>query len=184
MDVVKGKKVVLVVASEGYQPLEYLETKKQLEANGIRVVTASDRAGGAIATDKSTTPVDITIDQLNVHQYDGIFFIGGSGALTCLDNSTSAHLIAQAKHNQIPYGAICISTRIVAKAGGLTGKKATGWDGDNALGVIYKLNGVNYQEGEPIVTDGLVVTALGPDAAKEFAQGIIRVLTKKVLQKD
>ena len=55
---------------------------------------------------------------------------------------------------------------------------------DNALGVIYKLNGVNYQEGEPIVTDGLVVTALGPDAAKEFAQGIIRVLTKKVLQKD
>ncbi|MBI2775385.1 DJ-1/PfpI family protein [Candidatus Dependentiae bacterium] len=182
MNVVKDKKVVLIIASEGFQPIEYLETKKQLEAQGVKVLTASDRAGGAIATDNSTAPVDTTIDQLDGNQYDGIFLIGGSGALECLDNSTTAHLITQAKHSDAPYGAICISTRILAKAGALTGKKATGWNGDNALGVIYKLHGVDYQEEKKIVTDGLIVTAAGPEDAKDFAQGIIRVLTKKELQ--
>lgn len=181
MNVVHGKKVVLIVASEGYQPLEYEITKNELEANDIEVLTASDRAGGAVATDGSTTPVDFTIDQLNVGSYHGIFFIGGSGALDCLDHSTSYHLIAQAKDRKVPYGAICIATRILAKAGGLTGKKATGWDGDHALEVIYKLNGVTYEEGKEMVVDGLVVTAAGPKSAKEFSQGIIRVLTIKAL---
>ncbi|OQA36035.1 MAG: DJ-1/PfpI family protein [Candidatus Dependentiae bacterium ADurb.Bin331] len=181
MNVVHDKKVVLIVASEGYQPLEYEITKNELEAEGIEVLTASDRAGGAVASDGSTTPVDLTIDQLNIGSYDGIFFIGGSGALDCLDHSTSYHLIAQAKDRKIPYGAICISTRILAKAGGLTGKKATGWDGDHALSVIYKLNGVTYEEGKEMVTDEYVVTASGPKSAKEFAQGIIRLLTIETL---
>jgi putative intracellular protease/amidase len=181
MNVVHGKKVVLIVASEGYQPLEYEITKNELESNDIEVLTASDRAGGAVATDGTTTLVDFTIDQLNVASYDGIFFIGGSGALDCLDHSTSYHLIAQAKDRTVPYGAICISTRILAKAGGLTGKKATGWDGDHALAVIYKLNGVIYDEGKEMVVDGLVVTATGPHSAKEFSQGIIRVITIKAL---
>lgn len=184
MDVVKNQVVVLIVASQGYQPLEYLETRRLLEQEGITVLTASDKKGGAIATDNTTTPVDMLVSEINPEDYNGIFFIGGSGALECLDTSTSYHLISQARKFFVPYGAICISTRILAKAGGLVGRRATGWDGDHALQTILTINKAVYVDDKPVVTDGLVVTATGPESIKEFAEGIVRVLTKKTLRED
>ncbi len=178
-----GKKVIFIVASNGYQSIEYSVPKRILESINIRVFTASDKPGGAIAGDKSTTPVDVTLDDLNVQDYDGVFFIGGPGAMECLDNSISYRIAAQAKKNNIPYGAICVSTRILAKANALEGKKATGWDGDNALETILRGNGAEYVK-KDIVTDGLVVTAIGPKTADLFAEGIIRVLTKKLLKQE
>ena len=74
-----------------------------------------------------------------------------------------------------PYGAICISSRILAAAGVLSGKKATGWDDDNKLAHIFKKHNVEYIK-ESIVIDENVVTAIGPSAAQEFAQGILKVL--------
>lgn len=176
-----GKKVVFIVASDGYQSIEYNTPKEILKTRGIRVFTASDRAGGAVANDKSTTVVDIIIEKLRVQDYDGIFFIGGPGAMEHLDNSISYRIASEAKKHGIPYGAICISTRILAKANALQGVKATGWDDDNALETILKGNGAEYVK-KDIVTDGLVVTATGPKTADLFAEGIIRVLTKKMLK--
>lgn len=178
----KGKRVVLIVASDGYQPIEYSIPKRILEKYGITVITASDKPGGAIASDKSTTPVDITIDQLDPKNYDGVFFIGGPGAMECLDNPTSYHIATVAKNNDIPYGGICITPRILAKAKTLEGKKVTGWDGDNALETILRGNGAEYAKGHDICTDDLVVTAVGPKSAEKFAEGIMRVLTKKALK--
>ena len=176
----KGKKVVFVIADEGFQQVEYGVPKGILEAEGIKVITASNKPGGAVAVDNSTTPVDITLDQLNVADYDGIFFIGGGGAMDNLDHDLSYKIINEARRLNIPFGAICISTRILAKAGALVGVKVTGWDDDNALETILKGNKAIYEKA-PIVTDGLVVTATGPQSAKEFAEGIKRVLTKKAL---
>ena len=179
---VRGKKVVFIVASNGYHEIEYGIPKAILEQSGVKVITASDKPDGAVAKDKSTTPVDITLDKIKVTDYDGIFFIGGPGALDCLDNSTSYHIISEAKKHEIPYGAICISPRILAKAYGLQGKRATGWNGDNALETIFKSFDVTYVTRDNVVVDGLVVTATGPKAAKEFAQGIMQVLAKKISQ--
>jgi protease I len=184
MEFLKGKKVVFVVASDGYQSIEYSIPKAILEHYGIRVLTASDKAGGAIAHDGSTTPVDVTIEELSVTDYDGIFFIGGPGAMNHLDNATSYHIAAEAKKHNIPYGAICISVRILAKADALRDKKATGWDGDAALETILRGNGAEYMKGHDIVTDGLVVTAVGPKTAEQFAEGIMRVLAKKALKEE
>ncbi len=183
MDYLKGKKVVFIVANDGYQPIEYSVPKRILEEKGITVITASDRPGGAIASDNSTTPVDITIEELKPENYDGIFFIGGPGAMEHLDNSISYAIANKAMNLGIPYGAICISTRILAKGKTLEGVRVTGWDGDNALETILRGNGAEYAKGHDIVTDGLVVTATGPKAAEQFADGIMRVLTKKHLKK-
>lgn len=175
-----GKKVLFIIASDGFQPIEYGVPKKILEQQGIQVITASDKPGGAVASDKSTALVDITLDQINATDYDGIFFIGGPGAMEHLDNPTSYHIACEARKHTIPYGAICISTRILAKAYALEGKKATGWDDDNALKTILVGNSAIYDK-KDIVTDGLVVTATGPKTAELFADGILRVLTKKAL---
>lgn len=177
------KKVVFIIASDGFQPTEYGVPKKILEEQGIQVITASNKPGGAVASDKSTIPVDITLDNINPTDYDGIFFIGGPGAMEHLDNPTSYHIACMARKHKIPFGAICISPRILAKAYALEGKKATGWDEDNALETILVGHGAIYDK-KDIVTDGLVVTATGPKTAELFADGIIRVLTKKELGGD
>ncbi len=168
-------KVLLIVAHEGYQPTEYAEPKKILEDAGFAVVTASDKAGTATDKDGKTTPVDLTLKEVNVKDYEGIFFIGGPGALEHLDTKESYRIIKDSSDKHLPLGAICISTRILAKAGGLTRKRATGWDGDNELKEIYETYDVKYLP-EPVVVEENIVTAVGPSSAKTFGQEIVALL--------
>lgn len=121
------KKVLLIVAHDGYQPAEYAIPKKTLQNAGFDVVTASNKPGTATAKDKTTTPVDIVLGDVDIADYDGIFFIGGSGALDNLDHEISYDIINQAFRQEKILGAICISTRILAAAGVLTAHAATGW---------------------------------------------------------
>ncbi|MGE0009297.1 MAG: DJ-1/PfpI family protein [Candidatus Babeliales bacterium] len=179
-----GKKIVLVIASEGYHPVEYGVTKENLRKEGAIITTASDKPGGAVAKDNSTTPVDITLDALDAKNYDGIFFIGGPGTLKCLDNPTSYHIISQAKKHNVPYGAICIATRILAKAYGLQDKRATGWNEDLELNVLYPSFGATLVERHPVIIDERVVTAVGPAAADEFAKAIRQVVIEKELSSE
>lgn len=169
------KSILLVVAYEGFQQVEYNEPKKILQANGFKVVTASTKPGAAVAKDGSTTPVDILLNQVNPTDYAGIYFIGGPGALEHLDNDISYHILKQAQKHHVPFGAICISPRILAKAGVLTGKKATGWNDDHELEAIFKNHNVTYQK-QGVVVDGNIITATGPKTAQEFGNAIVKLL--------
>lgn len=169
------KTAVLVIAHRYYQPVEYNDTKRLLEQARITVITASNKAGTAIGTDGSRTAVNKTVAELNPDMYDGIFFIGGPGTLGHLDNNTSYSILKKTADKGKPFGAICISPRILAKSGVLTGKKATGWDGDNKLEGIFKKYDV-IREPKDVVIDGNIITATGPLAAKAFARGIINLL--------
>lgn len=168
-------KVLLVVANEGYQHIEYGIPKKILIDAEIYVETASDNAIPAIAKDGSTAQVDVTLDKVDPDEYDGIFFIGGPGALEHLDNDWSYRIIRHAAQNGIPLGAICISTRILAKAGILTNRKATGWDGDGELAELYKEYDVEYVR-KNLVIDKNIITAAGPQAAQEFGEQIVALI--------
>jgi putative intracellular protease/amidase len=176
----KGKKVLLVIASEAFQPIEYGVTKDVLEEAGVTVITASDKPGGAVATDNSVTPVDLKINDVRVGDYDGIFLIGGNGAMEKLDNEIVYDLIRNAVKRPMPYGAICVATRILAKANAIAGKQATGWNGDNALLAIYNGHGVTLID-KDVVIHGLLVTAVGPTSAEAFGKAILRVLNKAAL---
>lgn len=171
----KPKQVLLVIAHEGYQPIEYSVPKKILEEAGYTIVTASNKPGPAKATDDSETNVDITLDKVKMADYDGIFLIGGSGALENLDNQITYKLLKKAFDEHKIIGGICASARILAKAGILEGKQATGWDGDNQLSEVYKKHLVNYVR-EGVVVDPPFVTALGPAEAQKFGQNCVVLL--------
>ena len=106
--------------------------------------------------------------------YDGIFFIGGPGALEHLDNEKSYRLIKDAAQARMPFGAICVSTRILAKTGVLINKRATGWNDDGELNALYREYNVDYVP-EDVVVDGNIVTAAGPHAAKKFGKAIVEL---------
>ncbi len=171
------KKIVLLVAHDGYQPIEYGVTKEILSHNpAITVLTASNKPGEATAADESTTTVDLTVQEINPKEIDGLFLIGGPGALEGLDTPDVYALLQEMMSLDKPFGSICISSRILAKAGVLGGKKATGWDGDDELNGIFSEHAVTYTR-EPVTTDGTIVTATDPKAAERFGQSIIKVLS-------
>ena len=169
------KQVLLIIAHKGYQQHEYGGLKRILEKAGILVVTASDAGGTAIGKDGSTTVVDRELKDIQVTAYDGIYMIGGPGALPYLDTQEVHRIYNEAMLHEISYGAICISPRILAKAHVLVGKRATGWNGDGKLENIFKQNNVKYVA-EPVVIDGLVVTADGPESTERFGKAILRLI--------
>ena len=171
--------VLLVVASQGYQPIEYAIPKKLMEAAGFKVVTASNKPGIAKASDGSQTNVDITLDQVDAKDYDGIFFIGGPGAMKNLDNEISYKVIRHISKLGKPFGAICVSPRILAKAGVLQNKKAIGWESkDDPIRPVFEKYDAIYEK-KDVVVDGNIVTATCPAAASEFGRAIIQLVKKE-----
>ena len=171
--------VLLVIASEGFQQTEYGVTKNVLQDAGFTVATASNKPGTAVAKDGSTADVDTTLDHIVPSNYEGIFFIGGPGALDHLDNNTSYKIIQEAFQQHKPIGAICIATRILAHAGVLRDKYATGWNEDGLLGAIYTECRVTYLPEEKVVVDANVITATDPSAAEQFGKQIVQLLQSK-----
>lgn len=181
MSAISTLPVLLIIASQGYQPMEYGQPKKILETHGIKVVTASNKPGTAIAKDGTRAHVDITTDKVKVEDYSGIFLIGGSGALENLDNETTYKIVQQAKELGKPFGSICISTRILAHAGVINSKKVTGWNGDNELDAILKDSGAIYIKKTCVLdaSSGNIITAVDPSCAQEFGKKILEVLNKQ-----
>lgn len=169
------KKFLLVIAHEGFQPVEYYSAKAALEEAGNAVMTASDGAGEANpAYDGAPAKIDIDISDAKAADYDGVLIVGGPGALDHLDNDHVYRLAREAAAEGKIWGAICIATRILANAGVLKGRKATGWDGDNELGGILSKAGAEYLR-QPVAVDGRLVTATGPKAAEEWGRAIAKL---------
>jgi protease I len=170
-------KILLLIAQEGFQTKEYHDPKRVLEAAGHVVVTASLDGGTATSNIGEKTPVDIALREVRTTDYDGVFMIGGPGAPAFLDNAEAARIMTNAAAREgMCYGAICVSPRILAKEGVLSGKRATGWDLDHELAGIFEKNNV-YYERAPVVVDGRVITADGPASAEAFGEAIVRRLS-------
>lgn len=170
-----NKRVALIIAHEGFQPIEYGEPRRILEKHGVAITTVSDKAGEAISAFGDRVAVDATLGECEVNNYDGIFIIGGPGALQHLDRPEVHQLLRAAKLGGKLWGAICIAPRILAHADLLRGQRATGWNNDEQLADILVRAGAHYVA-EPCVVDGALVTADGPVSAAEFGETILRKL--------
>ena len=169
------KKVLLIIAHTGFQPVEYGETKKVLEEGGVEVVTGSNVPGPAISKTGEEQMIEVTLNEVKTQNYDSIFFIGGPGALDNLNNDESYRIIHEIVEMEKSWGAICIAPRILAEAGVLEGKKVAGWNEDGELPKILEEAGATYVP-EHVVVDGNLITADGPEAAEGFGKAIVEKL--------
>ncbi len=171
-------KVLLIIAQKGFQSKEYFDTKDVLQNEGIHVVTTAPLHEMAYSHMGDEVMPDLALSDVHITDYDGVFAIGGPGALEYLDTNETARIFIEAHQTEnYPYGAICIAPRILAKAGVLKNVRATGWDDDGKLQEAFDTYGVIRVE-ESVVVDGVVVTANGPAAARDFGKKIIEVLQK------
>ena len=191
----EGKKIAMIIAFRDFRDVEYFIPKEILEKVGAKITTCSTKMGTAIGADGGDTEVDILLENLNpaefddlqgksshdsiqsISSFDAIVFIGGPGCLQHLDNESSYKVAREVVKQNKVLGAICVGPMILAKAGVLSGKKATVWSSPMDKSPIRTLEeGGAIYEDKPVVVDGRIVTGNGPGAAKEFGEKLVKVL--------
>ena len=164
----------MIVASKEFRDEEYFETRGILEKAGFDIFVFSDKKGIALGKFGGEIEIKKSLEDLDISQFDCLLFVGGSGAIECLDNPASYFLINEAKNQKKVIAAICIAPLILAHAGILKGKKATVWSSELDKSALkeFRKQEVKYIP-EKSVVDGRIVTADGVNAIKEFCDNII-----------
>jgi len=166
------KKAVLVIAPKDFRDEELFYTKEELEKKGIKTTIASLKTGECIGKLGGKTNSEITINQISLKDFDAIIFVGGQGASVYFDNNMALKIAKEFYENKKVVAAICIAPSTLANAGLLKGKKATCFPSESGN---LKENGSIYT-GEPVTVDGKIITANGPQAARDFGKKIAEAL--------
>ncbi len=165
------KKVLSVIASENFQEIEYLESKKAIESFGNHVITSSQSklAHSKQGLDYS---VDLLLSEVDTKDYDAVMFIGGPGSIEHFDDLEWHHLSQSFFQLRKITSAICAAPIILGRAGLLKGKRATCWAGlSNELittGALYTASSLER--------DDLIITGDGPSSAYDFGLLVAKAL--------
>jgi deglycase len=167
--------VLYVVAPERFRDEELLEPRRLLEQYGAGVTVVSTRAGTAVGMLGARIAVHATIRQADALRFDALVVAGGAGAPAHLWND--APLLALVKRFHLagkPVAAICLSGAVLARAGVLRDRRATVFPTARAI-LELRRGGAAYTP-EPVVVDGTVLTASGPEAAGAFGAALLQLL--------
>jgi protease I len=167
-------RVLFVIAPERFRDEELEVPRRALETAGCRVEVASTKTGTARGMLGASVKVERSLADAG-EDWDAVVFVGGSGSPDHLWDSEPAHRLAQREHAAgRPVAAICLSGAVLARAGLLSGKRATVFPAPRAIAEL-KRGGAEYVP-QPVIVDGTVVTASGPEAAEAFAAAILKQL--------
>lgn len=157
--------------AEGFEEVEALTVVDIMRRASIDVATVSihDRRNvtGAHAI---TVEADLAIQDVDLDNTDWLICPGGLPGATYLHESATVNTLL-AEHNKRGghIAAICASPAFVlAEAGVLDGKRATGYPGCETTRTGIEWTGANT------TVSSNVVTGKGPAAAMEFALAIVR----------
>ena len=171
------KKILIIIAFDEFQDIEYREVRKVLENDNAEITVASSKAGQARGKLGNIVNIKETIYTISPKDYDTVIFIGGPGAEEYFENHRAYQICHETLNHKKILAAICIAPVILAKAGVLSHKKATVWSSaiDQSYVEQLKSNGAVYM-GNTVEMDSKIITASCPDASSDFANKIISVL--------
>jgi protease I len=173
MDGLTGKKVVMVIAPQQFRDEELLMPKKILEEKGVQVFIASKGTKQAYGMIEAKVNVDLDVGEIKVEDFDGIVFVGGTGARLYFNDLQALNLVKKAVNHGKIVGAICIAPTILANAGILRGVRCTAFSTERS---VLKKEGAAFINNS-VVKDGKIITAQGPMAATAFGQQLALALT-------
>lgn len=173
IDGIQPKKAVLIIASRSFRDEELFETQKELEKANVDTVIASTKTGIIKGMLRGKAEAAMLINDIVVDEYDAIIFIGGSGAREYFDNSVALNIARQAARKKKVLAAISIAPSVLANARVLDGIRATCFSTEKFK---LKKGGAQYT-GADVEQDGLIITANGPRAARQFGKTIANALT-------
>ena len=167
-----GKNVLMIIAAERFQDEEFAQPYNLFTRLGATVKLACSRKGIVKGIFGRQLTPDFLIGACKADDYDAVVFIGGPGATEYFNNSDAHALARDAVSKSKVLGAICIAPVILANAGVLKGKKATVFPSEQPQLVSQGARLIQQN----VVVDGKIVTAAGPQAAREFAETLARLI--------
>ena len=172
-----GKKILMIIAPRDFRDEELLHPKQELERAGASVTIASTVSGPVRGMLGATVRPDLTLDRVSVGDYDAIVFVGGIGSSAYFNDRRAHSIASEAFKMGKRVCAICIAPVTLANAGLLKGKRATVWSSpaDDSYVRMMEAKGAKFT-GKPVEVDGNIITARGPDAAREFGRVLVREL--------
>lgn len=167
---------VLIPLAQGCEELEAVTIIDLLRRAGIEVVTAGLQEG-LVKCSRGTVilPDDVLDNVLNDH-FDMLVLPGGLPGADHLDADVRIHqLLRDMAEKGCFTAAICAAPKVLAGAGLLDGRRATGYPGVLQAAVLHKTEVTE----DSVVSDGNVITSRGPGTAMDFALTLIEVLLGK-----
>ena len=164
---------VLVPLAEGCEELEAVGVIDILRRGGVEVVTAALEDGPILASRGVRLLADASLDAVRDQDFDMIVLPGGGpGAERLQADARVIALLQRHAGAGRHVAAICAAPKVLAAAGLLEGKRATGYPG-----VLEALDLPATQLlRQAVVIDGKVITSQGPGTVIAFALCLMEVL--------
>ncbi len=170
-----SKKILMLLASENFRDIEYIAPRAFFEKAGIEIKTASSTKTSTGRFGYSVQN-DWLVQDVKAEDFDGIYLVGGGGSMEYMDNEFAKKLCTSFLKSNKPIGAICMAPRNFLHWDFLKGKKATGWNDDQGFSkMANEVGAVDHSE-KPVVVDGWILTANGPEASEESAIEFMKLL--------
>jgi protease I len=171
-----GKRVI-IIAMDGVEQVELDEPRKALQEAGAQVdLVAPDGKSiqGMDHIDKADVlPVDHTIDEVSVDQYDGLVIPGGVVNSDHLRAEEGAvRFVRDFYLSGKPMGAICHGAWVLVESGLLTGAVLTSYP---TLRTDIRNAGATWVDQEAVLYKGLV-TSRRPRDLPAFNDNLIRLI--------
>lgn len=170
----KGKKV-LVLAENQYQDMELWVPYYRLKEEGAEVTVVGSGSARSY-TSKYGYPVEVQKEakEIDVSGYDGVVVPGGYAPDMMRRYPEMVRIVREAYDKGKVVAAICHAGWMLASAGILKGKKATGFF---AIKDDMVNAGANYVDAE-VVRDGNLITSRKPDDLPAFCREMIQALAQ------
>jgi protease I len=170
-------KVLMIIAQDGFRDEELIVPKEVLEKEGHSVKIASLSRGKSHGSRGAVVAPDLAVYEANPEFFDAVIVVGGPGSRKLSEDRSVLNLVIEAAARKKIVGAICLGPMTLAKAGVLAGRNATVFPDREGVSSLRQ-NAANYVR-EPVVVDGLIVTADGPLSAGSFGAAVSALLKGK-----
>ena len=162
----------LIVTADRFEDSELLEPLRRLRAAGVAVDIASRRAG--IVTGKHGHRVEAGrgTAQLRCADYDLLLLPGGQAPATLREDPALLQLVRDFVAAAKPVAAICHGPQILAAAGVVAGRRATGY---RSVAGELRAAGAQFEDRE-LVVDRNIITSRQPSDLPTFVDAVLRAL--------
>jgi protease I len=167
-----GVKILFILPPYDFCDEEYQKPKDLFADWGARIVLASSSLANAKGMSGASAKPNIFIKEAQARDFEALLLVGGIGSQKFWHDQTVHNLMIRANRLDKIVSASGYAVMILANAGLLQGKRATGFP---VIENFLKWQGAIYT-GHPVEIVGNIVTASGPEAAEEFAEAIAELL--------
>lgn len=168
---------ILIMATDGFEKSELFKPRAELANAGATVHVASPEKGEIKSWDKTDwgepISVDVTLDEVDVADYDALVLPGGQINPDLLRlNETAVRIVKGFVEAGKPIAAICHAPWLLAEADCLRGKRATSYP---SIKTDVRNAGAEWVD-EEVVHDQGIITSRAPDDLPAFIAEIIRTV--------